>query len=185
MDGSRSLNLHSGSVRDTLKTATFDSHQALHRHALFSRLIAPDLTKEHYIAANLALLGTFQSIEAARTMEDVWPRLHLSAQIAALSEDVEGATAPIADISLDSAPAILGALYVAHGSAFGARLMARAVAYALPDVSRAYLGLRDPHLWIVVCATLEQMRDWEVDDAIDGANAVFSHLLATPLRPSA
>ncbi|MEP2641516.1 biliverdin-producing heme oxygenase [Roseobacter sp.] len=133
-----------GAIRKVIAAATDDAHQMLHRHAWISRLIAPSLHLQDYTRLLAAYYQFYLSVEHARACTRSYDTLSVRGAIAALHADLtalgavpETSSAP--DLSyLDTAPKVLGALYVMHGSSFGARQMRSNIKRVLPDAPRAY-----------------------------------------------
>lgn len=168
----------SRSVREELRFATRSDHEALHAHPVFSRLLEPNLTKNALHAANQANLYVFLGIEASRRALSVWQDLSLASKIAALKADIgELPCTAAAALRLDSSAAVLGGLYVAHGSGFGARVLGKAIRGSLPDAAISYYEFAEPLVWKHLCTHLENLQEEEVAVAIDGANQVFRSFL--------
>lgn len=164
------------SVRFRLREATAEQHEALHHHPLFSQLTAKDLHPCELLVVNLANLRLFQSIEAVRARQDVFKELSLAPQIAALSDDVGVCRTIGISLELNCHASVLGALYVAHGAAFGAKVIAKNLATSLPDARSSYYQMNSAKVWPDVCEALEALNPSDVEAAIGAANAVFDVL---------
>ncbi|MEO0365796.1 MAG: hypothetical protein AAF265_09915 [Pseudomonadota bacterium] len=103
-----------------MNDATRDVHESLHVHPLSLALLnrpTPRVVQATMTAAQWFCV----TLESARTARGCWKALQLSAQLDALQSDLgtpHSASQRIR-LDLDSDAAILGALYVAHGSQFG------------------------------------------------------------------
>lgn len=168
------------SVRLQLRDATQARHAAVHTHPLFSRLLASDIAEAELAAINFAHLRAFTQIEAARDALSLWPDLSLAHRIRALRADLSAPPEILPEAYAYTAAYILGGLYVAYGSAFGARMIVKALRRALPDAAVTYYEMNDPQAWHLLCTRLEHLEGRSVGHAIDGANAVFDALLMTP-----
>ncbi len=155
------------SFRRTLAEATAPEHEALHTHPWISRLAEPDLARPSYEV----ILGGYREFltcaETVRQTLDVYAEFSLADPLSALDEDLahwkpDPTVPPRPCLGFaDSGTAMLGVLYVLHGSGFGASILARQVRQALPGISTAFLGAGTPTgLWrALVQAFEEQARD--------------------------
>ena len=169
-------------VRGHLAQVTADVHQALHNDPVLSRLSDPMLTASQYADALGVFCATFHQIEDARAHMQVHPRLTLSDECRALARDL----GPAPRTSLHNAPLrledghmVLGALYVAHGAAFGRNTMRKTVRTCLPHHSHAFMSLRPcPDTWRALLHTLQ--REGQSAGGLDrieaGAVRAFEHV---------
>lgn len=166
------------SVRMRLRAATKERHEALHRHPLFSRLTASDVQHHELLAANNANLQLFEAIEGSRAELDVFGALTLNRQIAALRRDVGGSRgfSCATGLRLDCAGSVLGALYVAHGSGFGAKVIQKNLASNLQNACSSYYSMDCSFQWPLVCEALETIGSTSIETASCAANAVFALL---------
>lgn len=170
----------SASVRWQLRQATRTRHEAVHAHPLFARLMANDITALELTAINRAHLRVFTQVEAERSALSLWPELSLETRMMALRADLSHPPKPLAIAPHRGYAFVLGGLYVAFGSAFGAQKVVKSLKRALPDAAVTYYEMKDPEGWHLLCTQLECLERPLVDCAIDGANAVFDALLLTP-----
>lgn len=168
------------SVRLNLRHATRARHEAVHLHPLFSRLLAANITAPELEAINLSHLRVFTQVETTRCSLSLWPELTLQNRIMALRADLSHAPSGSPPASKVDPAYVLGGLYVAFGSAFGAGMIAKSLKRALPDNPITYYDMGKPEVWKLLCARLELLDTLDIDHAIEGANAVFNALLLTP-----
>ncbi|MEM9317810.1 MAG: hypothetical protein AAGA70_02250 [Pseudomonadota bacterium] len=163
------------SVRSALSEATRAEHEALHVHPLLSRMVEPSLSMADYRGCLVAQLSFMSTIEAARLSVAGAEILSLRPECEALIADLCCADPVLARPDWARGPGhVLGALYVAHGSQFGRKVMACAVAKALPGASRKFLSLpSNPQAWRSLLADL-QTYTGDLADLIDGAHAAFA-----------
>ena len=174
------------SNRMKIRDATKKNHQLLHVHPMFSRLVSEDLLASELHTVGLTKLSVFMQVESARFEAKVWPELNFRSQVTALFTDTFDARKVYVPrlntpLNFKSTYALLGGLYVAHGSAFGANVMAKTIKKSLPDAAISYYCFQSPRQWSQLCKTLETLRECQLEQAISGANLVFNTLLeATP-----
>lgn len=163
-----------GTVRARLRAATAPRHEALHRHPLLRRLLLADLGPGDLCAANIATLRAFSALEALRAGQGIWPDFSLAESCARLHRDIGSAPVPAAHLRLPAtAPHVLGALYAAHGAAFGAAQIGRALARHLPAAPQSYYARRDPQPWRALCERLERCTPADEGPLQEGAGAMF------------
>ncbi|MEO0989401.1 MAG: biliverdin-producing heme oxygenase [Pseudomonadota bacterium] len=162
-------------VRQRLARTTRGVHEALHVHGVMGRLAAKGLTLDQYRSALTVLASSFAAIENRRADLAVWADFGLAIELQALENDVGCVAAPVAGDWLSDDLAVLGALYVAHGSGFGRQVLAKSVRLSLDEAPRAYMELpADPKRWRSLLAALEHPRPCSEVDAIErGAVAAF------------
>ncbi|MFK7740125.1 MAG: biliverdin-producing heme oxygenase [Planctomycetota bacterium] len=153
-----------GPVHAALSEGTRDGHMALHRHAKLSRYQSAELTEHEYRELLKATFGFVASVEARRAALSVHADLGLDRSVARLHEDlkqlrIEVDAVPCANLGwLTDSPAVLGGLYVFHGSGFGGPMLAKSVAATLPSMPVRYLGGGvDREQWPKLLAALEQL----------------------------
>ena len=115
------------SIRQTLRAATSDAHERLHRHAGFTAIQNGTIELAQYRAILVRLYGFYRPFEAAVPIpadRSTWLQEDLAA--VSLSGD---ALAKIPRCStfprFDTPASQLGALYVVEGSTLGGRALAR------------------------------------------------------------
>ena len=157
------------SVREVLATRTREVHERLHTHPWISRLASASLTSGQYRAVLEAYHAFSVHVESARSELGVLRPLSLAPAIDALESDVAALRGDTdrrlrpRGLRLDDRPAVLGALYVLHGSGFGNRVLSRSVRDSLPEAPRDYLETGVPRgLWVRLEAELERLRDDDV-----------------------
>ncbi len=164
------------SLRRALAQSTRARHEALHRHPVFARLLAPDLSQPEYAASLRVMLTFLVAVEAARSRVGAFPALGLAAAVAALRRDLgDGADRSIRMLDATAAPSVLGALYVAHGAQFGRQVIGRAVGVALPNVRHHYFQAHaDTGAWHCLLSTLNTYPGQAAAERIcDGAVSAF------------
>ncbi|WP_299500553.1 biliverdin-producing heme oxygenase [uncultured Roseobacter sp.] len=149
-------------MRRTLAAATEQDHQALHDHPWISRLADKTLVLEDYgkILGSYCLF--FKGIETSRSAADTFTGLSVNRAVEALEADLfelgiqpftpeqQALPNPVAP------PEILAALYVLHGSGFGARHLNNNVKEVLPNAPRGYLSAgTDPKVWRLLVQELD------------------------------
>ncbi|MFK7868607.1 MAG: hypothetical protein AB8B58_05130 [Roseobacter sp.] len=138
MDGDR---IFQPSVRQEVADVTRQIHNTLHKDAVLSRLMSPQISEAEYFRALTVLSHFYYAVEKHRKRFEVFDRFSLQAECTALQVDL-GATTPAGDLKLDTADAVLGALYVAHGASFGRTLFCRNVKTALAGSSHRFVALK-------------------------------------------
>lgn len=164
-------------ARKRLQQATQQDHLALHAHPAFVRLLAADLTQAELDCANTLHLKAFTAIEAARARLGVWHNLTLCRAIDALQADIGQADVGVVDLGLNTSSQTLGALYVAHGSSFGAKVIERNLRAALPAASITFYAQKSKTTWQKLVLTLDVLSAREVDEAVGGALSTFGWYL--------
>jgi heme oxygenase len=128
----------------------------LHRHALLSRLLQPDISLPEYVAVLRVFRAFFRSLEAERCRMGCWGNLSLDAVVSALNEDLGNDQRQCAHWQLETSVELLGSLYVAHGASFGRNVFRRNIEQVLPGAPRAFLRLSGPaEPWMEITALLE------------------------------
>ncbi|NNK15684.1 MAG: biliverdin-producing heme oxygenase [Sulfitobacter sp.] len=169
-------------VRQALAEATAPAHRALHVHPWIARLNAPDLSVQVYRQILSAYYSIYAEVEARRVAADVYVGLGLGPAVSALAADISAlemgrATRwyPVSAAWMEPVE-ILGALYVLHGSGFGARVLNASIARNLPAVPRNYFALgTSPILWRNLKGALQAFADKPAgqEKLIESANATF------------
>lgn len=143
------------SVRHWLRQQTDGVHQALHGHRLLGPLVSPDVSRSAYLAALRVFHNVFAAVEQRRAAVGIYPRFALKPAVDALTLDLRRGPA-VAELPKLDSDAVLGALYVAHGAAFGGAVIGRNIAQVLPEAPRAYFGQeRAPDLWTALVSEME------------------------------
>lgn len=166
-----------GETRAHLSNCTRDIHTALHHDPVLSRLIEPSITHNEYMRALSAFAIFYTTIEAQRKALNIWPQFSLEAECAALREDL-ATVVPVygRKFEVSSNAAALGALYVAHGAAFGRAGMRANCITRLPHVSHSFLRLSNrPNQWRSLIDALDSFAVEHValDRLEEGATAAF------------
>ncbi|MEM9755113.1 MAG: biliverdin-producing heme oxygenase [Pseudomonadota bacterium] len=166
-----------GPIRTKLQQETRAAHEALHTHPLLARLLAADVTQAEYAGCLRVQYGFFSAIEAARG--ESRPDLGASGAVEALSADLRDvdAQADVGALGLPRSPsALLGALYVAHGSQFGGQVIGAALARSLPSLQHRFFSRgTDAALWRRLLSALEALGPSaeHITPAVSGAAAAF------------
>lgn len=177
------MNTSAHNVRQHLERVTRDIHQVLHRDPVLGQLSDPGLTAMGYTAA-LSVFGAFyHGIEQARVRLGVFDRFALSLECDALSTDLRCEMSSHRGFATDNALELLGALYVAHGAAFGRNTFRKNAVHALPNHSHYFVRLvADVERWKDLVAALDAagQSPSERDHIQNGATHAFSfiHTLA-------
>ncbi|MEM6758254.1 MAG: hypothetical protein AAF601_02125 [Pseudomonadota bacterium] len=181
---------HGPTVRQFLARATRDIHETLHHDPILSRLNSTHIRPDEYHAA-LTILGRFVcAVERERLRYDLFAAFTLDPLCTAVSADLGGPLAAEAPLALRDPAALLGALYVAHGAAFGRNSFRKTVTRALPEMRHAFVNLRMATAqWQGLIAALEEAGEDPagLNSLLLGAQSAFDcvrHLCdAAPLRP--
>lgn len=124
------------SARLWLREATHRLHLDLHEHPLYRRLTEPDLTYQELRATAAVTYAAASAVEADRARRQLWPEISLADHLTALERDLGKEPCPApqpGQAYLTSDAGLLGALYVIHGSAFGAASLAKTIWRAVPS----------------------------------------------------
>lgn len=168
--------------RAILAARTRHAHEALHDHEWIGQLSSPALRYETYRSLLRAYYLFFHHVEETRHASRVFHALSLSQAIHALrrdlilmsAEDLGGA--PHVPLTLTTDYEILGALYVLHGSRFGARILARNVSSTLPGVPATFLNCNVPKVqWNTLLKNLDRVGSsaQAVAPIVSAANRTF------------
>jgi len=166
-----------------LATRTRKVHLVLHRHPWISLLGSPALTLWQYGAILSAYHRFHVHVDMTAAENASAPALSLRPARERLKADIDcldlhedsGLANPV-PLSLSSSRQVLGALYVLHGSSFGASVLNRNVRKVLPAAPRHYLGAgADRDCWEQLNQELERHSEDELarHDILDGARATF------------
>ncbi|WP_299686509.1 hypothetical protein [uncultured Tateyamaria sp.] len=169
-------------VRKHLAHVTDDVHQALHHDPLLSRLMNPGLTASDYADALAVFHGLYAAVERARTQMDVYPEFSVHRECHSLEQDLrhrDGPSLGSPRFRLGCEHAVLGALYVAHGAAFGRNSMRSNILHALPQRRHHFVGLSpSADLWTSLLKELD-MRGQVSADLVrieQGADRTFAYV---------
>ncbi|MBY5933946.1 biliverdin-producing heme oxygenase [Tateyamaria omphalii] len=147
-----------GPVRGELIHATRKIHDALHGDPLLACLTRSNLTAHAYERALSVFAQFYFAMETARDDTDLFPEFGLKAECLALKRDVPSATLRVHRFSVQGRPELMGALYVAHGAAFGRNSMRANVVSMLPNAPHHFLRCPTPsHRWSTLTSRLEQI----------------------------
>ncbi len=175
------------SVRQMLATRTRKVHLELHEHLWIASLGKPELTLCRYAAVLGAYHRFYTHVEQACSNHPVPPNLsirpareRLDADMDCLaarhaSEPTPSAALPV-ELEFKDPLEALGALYVLHGSGFGATILNRNVRDVLPDAPRHFLAAgTERDLWQQLNQELERACHDDLARAriLAGANATF------------
>lgn len=159
--------------RQHLARATRDVHEALHVHPLLSRMVAPQLPMQTYLACLEAQFAFYDCVETTRQTHGHWDKFNLAAARDALRADIgTPRLKPLSKLPPHSHGQVLGALYVAHGAQFGRAQMRANIAKVLPTAPNEFFGTRsDPLLWRELTNALEESSD--LPALMEGARVAF------------
>ncbi|EDZ44903.1 heme oxygenase, putative [Rhodobacterales bacterium Y4I] len=163
-------------VRLWLREATHRLHLDLHEHPLYRRLTEPDLTYQELRATAAVTYAAASAVEADRARRQLWPEISLSDHLTALERDLgdEPGPAPQSGLAcLTSDAGLLGALYVIHGSAFGAAALAKTIWRAVPSAPRSFVVPRDLGAWRSLCQLLDAVPEADLPVLAEAAQDVF------------
>ncbi|MFY0312099.1 hypothetical protein ACFMBG_19645 [Leisingera sp. D0M16] len=159
-----------------LREATHRLHLDLHAHPLYRRLPEPDLTYQELRATAAVTYSAAGVVEASRDRRQIWPELSLSDHLQALERDLgdtEDLTPQPGQSHLGTEAGLLGALYVIHGSAFGAASLAKPVRRAVPSAPKSFLMPREAEAWRFLCQLLDAVSAADFPLLAEGAKEVF------------
>ena len=175
------------SVRQMLATRTRKVHLELHEHVWIASLGTPDITLGRYAAVMGAYHRFYTHVEQACANHPFPPSLSIRPARERLDADMDCLAAQHGQEMLPSAELrveleikdpleALGALYVLHGSGFGATILNRNVREVLPDAPRHFLGAgTERELWQELNQELERFCNDDLARAriLSGATATF------------
>lgn len=161
-------------TRARLRRETHPIHQELHRHPLLRQLLQHDVGLQDARDAAAVSYVVALRLETARATAGVWEKPSLSGYVADLRTAL-GPAVPCgcaADFPLGR-HALLGGLYVMHGSALGAAVIAKHIRAHLGDGAALLFPARDTDVWGAVLCALDQIDAQGADDVEAGAMFVF------------
>lgn len=166
-----------------LATRTRHVHEELHQHPWISSLADPGLSIDRYGSVLGSYHAFYDFVEQAFSRYQLPACLSLGTARDLLQSDLDClslGTSPGPDIALelpiDSPQKLLGALYVLHGSSFGATILDRNVRQVLPEAPRHFLGARMAReQWQCLNQELERFHDDDLarEKLYSGAEATF------------
>ncbi len=135
------------SVRQMLAERTRQAHETLHEHPWIASLVDPGLTIGRYCTVLGAYHGFYNHVVEACSGHELPASLSLAPARDRLNYDLDclnryhqdNPQIPV-ELTVDGPVELLGALYVLHGSGFGATILNRNVRRVLPDAPRHFLG---------------------------------------------
>ncbi|ASJ75684.1 biliverdin-producing heme oxygenase [Granulosicoccus antarcticus] len=171
------------SVRQVLATRTRQAHEALHEHPWIASLLDPELTISGYCTVLGAYHGFYQHVQEACSVHSIKSGLSLALARDRLKYDLDclhqyhqnKPQIPV-ELIVEEPAELLGALYVLHGSSFGASILNKNVRRVLPDAPRHFLGSGTTReSWQQLINELEQFRgdDLAREKLINSASATF------------
>lgn len=166
----------SGPARLWLREATHRLHLDLHEHPLYRRLQEPDLTFQELRATAAVTYSAAGVVEASRARRQIWPEISLAEHLQALERDLggsQGLAPQPARSHLTTEAGLLGALFVIHGSAFGAASLAKTIWSAVPSAPRSFVVPRDTGAWRFLCQLLDSLPAADLPLLAEGAKEVF------------
>ncbi|WP_299729339.1 biliverdin-producing heme oxygenase [uncultured Tateyamaria sp.] len=166
-------------MRTELMRATQDIHYALHSDPVFACLMDPQLTAHQYARALSVFAEFYGAIECARDSQSHFQELSLTSECNALSRDVGPRSGQASQFDVRGREELLGALYVAHGAAFGRNSMRANVASQLPELPHHFLNLpTQSNRWRSLKENLERTGTDVLtrQRIICGANTAFSFI---------
>jgi len=162
--------------RERLRLATDPQHQEMHHHPVMACLLDPSVTLAQIETASAVSLGAAREIERARAASGEWADFSLLDYLRRLHHGLpahlQTQHAPPVALPTDRYGA-LGGLYVIHGSAFGATLIASKIRAHLDIDPAPYFPAIDKTIWRRLVATLNAMTEEEADAAVRGACQAF------------
>lgn len=167
-------------LRAALIRATEKTHTALHHDPIFACLVEPDLTEQQYRRALTVFAQFYGAVEYARAAASCFSELSLALECEALRRDVGSSQVQAPSFTVQGEADLLGALYVAHGAAFGRNTMRANVTTLLPRAQQSFISLQVPtNRWRKLNATLTAIGQdvYERRRVINGANGAFSLIL--------
>lgn len=172
---------HPGTARAALRDSTREQHERLHRHPIFTSLLAGALPRAGYerlLAALFRYHGSSAGLLASAHRTLGIPALDAvhHGRLARLGADLAG----LGGCAIEEEPVrgegawACGYAYVVHGSALGGRVIGRALArHDQPHFGHAsfFAAPLPPELWSRLCAGLATA---DLAQATDGAAASFA-----------
>lgn len=159
-----------------LRDETHRLHLDLHAHPLYLRLPAPDLTYQELRATAAVTYSAAAEAEATRARRRIWPEISLSDHLQALERDLGDAACLVPHSGqsyLNTDAGLLGALYVIHGSAFGAASLANSIWRTVPSAPRTFVVPRNTQAWRFLCQLLDDVPAADLPLLAEGAKEVF------------
>ncbi|WP_227271571.1 heme oxygenase-like domain-containing protein [Roseobacter weihaiensis] len=159
-------------VRKRLRAAIHHQHMAMHEHPLMAPLLQQELTMRQLEATAVVSCLAMGVVETERAKHGAWSELSLHGHLEALKDDLPDlhhvpnhAALP----QLQTVHSLLGALYVMHGSAFGAATLKKSVLRALPNAPTSFFLNCEVETWRCLCNALEALSAPEAAQAEEGA----------------
>lgn len=143
-------------VRRHLQRVTHDTHAALHHDPVLRQLSNPGLRAGAYDTALSVFAVFYEAIERTRILCGVSDRFAVQRECAALSADLGKCRAARQSLGISDPLGGLGALYVAHGAAFGRNTFRKNVTCCLPNHPTAFVNLEvERGTWSALLAELD------------------------------
>lgn len=159
-------------VRKRLRAAIHHQHMAIHEHPLMAPLLQQELTMQQLEATATVSFLAMGVVETERVKHGVWSELSLHGHLEALKNDLSGLH-PLPDRAalpqLHTVHSVLGALYVLHGSAFGAATLKSSVLRAVPNAPKSFFLNCEVETWRCLCNALEALSEPDAEQAEEGA----------------
>jgi heme oxygenase len=164
-------------MRRYLATQTADLHESLHSHTLFTITGSAGNTKQKCLDFHKVFWRYYYGLEAAMRSFPELTQFSLVKEYALISSEYGEIDLPDCTPRLRSFEEALGALYVAHGTAFGRSSLAQLVRDSGNSASLFLQKKPDANLWRQLLSVLDQAGETAENrrDCLSGAIKSFEY----------
>lgn len=162
--------------RERLRRATDPIHQLMHRHPVMARLLKPEVSLQDVRSAAAVSYKAASHLETARAASGHWPCLSLEQHVSDACAEFSRGLRQHLDVPRSCSQSeyhLLGALYVMHGSAFGAKVIFNHVKRHIDAVPPGAFPDHDKTAWQALLTALGALSEAQSDEAVSGVQTQF------------